>query len=262
MDDIYSFCLYSATASYGLPPKFIHRSELPTQGFSSLYSITEWDAASIHEEGTASSFKGVVFTDTLWVDIDSYEAAGTVERRLREMGYEHIAYDSGGKGAHFAVKLNTHPSHLLPAKCKAWVKAHFPEADTSIYTHLHPFRIGGSIHERTGRRKEVVYKHEGKVLVFPKDILKEVPNVNLNYPTDFSNDSTRSIFRLGRVMSNTKPFSNGERHAALVRLAYALRDDYGASKELAAWWLAETNKLFQEPKTEEEVASALRSIYA
>lgn len=260
MDSLYCFYLYSPGPSYGSPPHFLDYKQLPNQGFSSLFAITELDAKAVHETGTAAQFKGVVWTDTLWIDVDSYETAGTAESRIKEMGYAYVSYDSGGKGAHFGIHLDVAPSHLLPSACKVWVKAHFGDIDgidTSIYTHLHPFRLRGSIHERTGRRKEMVSQGEGKALT-----LSYNPEVAQEYtPDSYSITSDTSIFKVGRVMANTKPFSNGERHAALVRLAYALRDDFGATKEVALWWMHQTNLLFEEPKSVQEVEAATRSIY-
>lgn len=262
MDNLHCYHLFSGAANYGSVPNFMDRSELPSQGYASLYAVTAETAQAIVTEGTTKGFKGIVHNEQLWIDVDSYNDAETVERRVKEMGYEYVAFDSGGKGAHFGISRSHHPSHLLPNKDRAFVKRHFPEADTSIYTHLHPFRLGGSIHERTGRRKELVSSSRGKLLVYDDNLLKESGNERDSTASGFEPNSTdRSIFSLSRVMAFTKAYTEGGRHAGLVKLAYALRDDAGASKELARWWLSETNKLSENPKGEEEVLNALRSIY-
>jgi hypothetical protein len=257
-DERYSFYLYSTTARYSVPPDFRHRSELPSKGFASVYAVDEATAKAINSAGTTRKYAGVVWNQVLWLDIDSYTGAETVERRLREMELEYVAFDSGGRGAHFAITRHCSASHRLPEQDKKWVKNHFPEADTSIYTHLHPFRLSGSIHERTGRRKEVVSRGEGKALVLPK----ETEKVNeTTVDRDFSSSLVEgSIFSNRRIMSFTKAYTEGDRHRGLNRLAYILKD-CGYSKELCFWWLLETDKISECPKGELGVLEAMRSVY-
>jgi hypothetical protein len=261
MDNLYRYHLFSGAANYGSAPNFMDRDELPSHGYASLYAVTVETAQAIIKEGTTKGYRGVVYNEQLWLDVDNYNDAETVERRIKEMGYEYVGFDSGGRGAHFGITRPCAPSHLLPNKDKAWVKKWFPEADPSIYTHLHPFRLGGCVHERTGRRKELVSSGAGKALIIPRTILED-SNERSNTVSELSGSGdVGSIFSLGRVMAYTKAYTEGGRHAGLVRLAYALRDDYGASKELAFWWLMEANKLSESPKGEEEVRAAMRSIY-
>jgi hypothetical protein len=57
------------------------------------------------------------------------------------------------------------------------------------------------------------------------------------------------------------PVPQGERHYALVRLVYALRDDARVEASTAMWWANEVNKLFDEPKTYEQLEQLIGSIY-
>lgn len=256
----YCWYLFASGANYGSTPHFLHESELPNQGFSSLYAVDEGTARAVEQEGSARQFKGIVWHPLLWLDIDSYEQAQTVQEGLNRMELGYVAFDSGGRGAHFGITRETTPSHLLPAKDKAWVKANFPMADSSIYTHLHPFRLGGSVHEKTGRRKELVHAQKGKALVIPSNILEE-SNVDPTRNNSLDSTSSVSVFSCRRVMAYTKAYTEGGRHAGLVRLAYALRDDAGVDKATAYWWLTQANKLSEAPKGDEEVLAAMRSIY-
>jgi hypothetical protein len=240
---------------YEPSPTFVHASGLPQhRGYSSLYAVSKEQAEAIQQEGTTKGFKGVVWSERLWLDFDSYEAAERAGEKLDACGYDFIAYDTGGRGMHFGILRNALPSHLLPNRDKAWARAHFPEADTSIYTHLHLFRLPGAIHERTGRTKHLVHRQPGKPLLLPP-LPKEAQGV----VPDSSGEA--SIFNLQRVMANTLPANNGERHHQLVRLVYALRDDAQVSRDTALWWIHEANKLHREPKTFEELERVLASIY-
>lgn len=251
--DTFSYVLYNPTASYGAKPRFISVRDSGVQGFISLYQVEETTAKAIESAGTTEGFKGVVWSPFLWIDVDSYEAAEKVEERLQSMELSYTAYDSGGRGAHFCIPRKAEPSHLLPARDKAWVKANFPEADTSIYTHLHPFRIPGTVHEKTGRVKEVVSGYVGKELELPpyeKRAMKVDPT-----------PSGVSVFDCFRVMSNISPATRGDRHKQLVNVAFALKDDASVTAQVALWWVSEVNKRFVPPLEDWELEKLIRSVY-
>lgn len=255
----YKHSLFSSGKYHDSRPNFVVDSELfgKRVGFSSLYQVTQETAEAIIKEGSSRFYKGVVWSERLWIDVDSYEAADSTEKKLREMGYDFIAYDSGGRGGHFGILRNASPGHLLPVKDREWVKKHFKEADTSIYTHLHLFRLEGTVHERTGRRKELVCKHPGSALSLPsfkEEILSAGTPVRKGHQGS-------SIFDCFRVMANTVPCHNGERHSNMIRLLYALKESTVLSPEQAYFWLEEWNKMCEEPKSEEEIDKAFRSIY-
>lgn len=71
----------------------------------------------------------------------------------------------------------------------------------------------------------------------------------------------KSIFDCFRVVANSVPCKNGERHPQLIRLIYALRDEAQVGFSEACWWASEVNKLFEEPKEDHEIEKAVRSIY-
>lgn len=252
----FKYYLITSGKLHDLVPHFLARDQIPGSGYSSIFSVDGGTAQAIQQAGTTVSFKGVVWTDTLWIDTDSYEAADKVETILKEMGYGYVSYDSGGRGAHFGINLDTQPDHTLPYRCKAWVAEHFSGlADTSIYTHLHLFRLPGTHHERTGRAKELVGRYEGRALVLPRwqpraqTLTPVVSNTNV------------SFFDNHRVIANLVPASNGERHYQLIRLIYALKDGQGLDATTATWVCSEWNKTCEEPKDEAAIEKAVMSIY-
>lgn len=257
MDErLYNHHLVSASRSFGHRPSFCDGDHLPGSGYSSLYGVTEGAARAITEEGTAAGFKGVVWAERLWLDIDSYEAAQGVEEKLVAMKLDFVAYDSGGKGAHFGILRSHPPSHLLPQKDREWARRNFPECDTSLYTHLHLLRLPGAVHESTGRKKELVSSHPGQALILPP-LERKTVNVTRVAPAS----SLPSVFTMRRVMFASMPVPPGRRHEQLVKLAFALRDDARVSADLALWWCLEVNKQFSEPKNESEVEHIVGSVY-
>lgn len=259
MED-YSYCLYSSGKHYGASPTFIRRDQLPREGFTSLYWVTKETAEAIVAAGTTAGFKGCVWAERLWMDFDSYPAAERAEGRLRGMGYDFIAFDTGGRGAHFGILRSSHPSHLLPVRDKRWVTENFPEADRSIYTHLHPFRLEGTAHEKTGDSKRLVCDVRGSTLELPP-FEKEELSIDTSSSGQRGVKSVFSCYRVMREVTAAPSVKSGERHYALVRLIYALRDDAGVDAMSALYWVLEWNKFLREPKDEQETAKVVQSIY-
>lgn len=251
----YCYYLYSSTASYGANPTFVVFDKIPSEGFCSLYAITKEAAEAIRQEGTTKGFKGVVWSERLWLDFDDHGAARRAESRLKEIGYDYVCYTTGNRGMHFGILRDHSPSHLLPALDKSWVKQNFPEADSSIYTHLHPFRIPGTKHEKTGRTKELLYGRRGSALILPPFKKEE-----LQIDTSGQSDG-KSVFDCFFVMANTVPVDSGQRHQTMIRLLNALKNDAGVPMDIALWWTAEWNKMLLEPKEDYELEKAVRSIY-
>lgn len=251
----YEWHLYSSAAHYGVQPIFHLNNKLPSEGFTSLYAVTQETAEAIVSEGTTRQFKGVVWSPHLWLDFDKADAAERAGSRLEEMGLGFDAYTTGNRGLHFRLdrSVNTHPSHLLPAKDKQWVRKHFPDADASIYTHLHPFRLEGTRHEKSGNRKERIHHHVGNPIEVPA--LEEQAFATVQHQ-----GNGKSIFDNFKLMANTVPIHNGNRQYFLIRQLYALRES-GVPADIALWWTSEWNKMLSEPKEEHEIEKAVRSIY-
>jgi hypothetical protein len=265
----YDWSYYSPSKFYSDSPCFIHLDRLPNQGFGSVYYITKETAEAIKSAGTTKGFAGIVHSERLWIDIDTkglseeraIEKITVTEQKLNMMGVDYEAYDSGGHstvgGAHFGVLRDAKPSHTLPMQDRLWAESHFKDvADTSIYTHIHLFRLPGNLHEDTGRPKELVYRKTGSSLTLPK-------YENRGQPIQFAPSSDSDVFSVFdnlRVMSSTVPQNNGNRHPTLVKLAYALKDS-NVDPIHARWWLGETNKMFSEPKPDEELDGIVERVY-
>lgn len=268
----YLYSIYSAGLYYASVPSFVGVGDLENkQGFSSLYSVTLETSKAIQQTGTTQGYKGVVWSERLWLDIDTKHLSEevsiltlqNVETKLKEMNLDFISYDSGGHpsvgGGHFGILRDTRPSHLLPAQDRSWVKEHFPQADSSIYTHLHLFRLPGTVHQVTGRQKCLVTRQSGKSLVLPKFQRAEVSS-NLFDNEGQENSSNRSVFSNFEIMSQIGPQTNGQRHFSLVRLAFSLRD-HNIPLDKAYWFLRENNKLFAEPKQDSEIEKIVRDVF-
>ena len=232
----YIYSLFSSTADYGISPNFVDITKSDLRGFTSLYQVTEETAKAIEQAGTVKGFKGIVWSKRLWLDFDDEDAARRANGKLKEMGYDYVCYTTGNRGCHYGILRSHAPSHLLPLLDKAWVKEHFPEADLSIYTHLHPFRIPGTLHQKTGKPKVLLSEQRGRTLVLPPLKREEV------YTISSGQRQGKSVFDCFYVMANTVPVDAGQRHSTLIRLLNALKNDADVPMDVAMWWIGEIGR--------------------
>ncbi len=251
------FCWYVWKRSVTNPDfRVLQQSDLPNTGFSSVYAIDESSAEALQRTQNYVGFKGVVWSDKLWIDADTEEAAIKIDAGLRESGLGFTRYTTGNRGAHFGINREAAPSQLLPEQDKAWVKARYPEADLKLYGHLHMFRLPGTVHEKTGKPKEIVATVEGTTIIHGRpDKKRAVQSLG-----SLMNPSTESVFVDNTIMNNSVPCTNGQRHYALLSVAtkFSMRKE---DPKIALWWLREINKMFTEPKSEEELNKLIHWAY-
>lgn len=258
---LYIYALWQPTV-YSTSFRFIPVHQLPSHGFSSTYLVSAAEADAITKSGSKAGFKGTVWSERLWIDVDNYDDARSIKEQLEKDGYDFICYDSGNRGFHFGLRRAASPTHFLPELDKEWVRSAYPDlakrgaVDTSIYKNLNLFRCPGGRHEKSGRFKELIASAVGTRTL---DFTGKSPSESRQSRV-VANKSGSSIFDDSYISLLTVPAHNGQRHKALVRLAYALKGR-GEQQEIAMWYLLELNKWFEVPKEEAEVEQIVESIY-
>lgn len=256
--DRYNFLVYSPRPDYGSSPTVLPVSDTDSlEGFTSLYRITLESAEGILEATTTAGFKGSVWSEKLWIDLDSKETLDKTKEILNGLGVSYSVWFTGNRGYHIGIQRDAQPSHVLPEQDKSWVRRTVPYADLGIYTHLHLFRLPGTRHSKTGVRKELVGTAPGRSLVHAP---YERPRVHSPSVIQSSN-STSSVFSDFLVMSQLGRVRVGNRHSTLVRTGFALRDR-GLDSGFTRTWLIEMNKQFQEQKSHEEIEKIIQDIYS
>lgn len=220
--------------------------ELPNTGFSSLYSITNETAETLQTAGIAG-YKGAVWSPQLALDFDNEEQAMEARRRLSSSGLAYEVWSTGNRGLHFYIDRPHAPAHNLPQIDKVWVKSNFPQADLSIYSNLHMFRVAGARHVKTGRIKTLLERVEGEPLILADQLESQSDTRHLLGPL-----ASRSIFDDQKVMNWTVPWEDGKRHEALLNLGLYMKR-CGESIEFIARWLYHANLLNAVPKSSDEL---------
>lgn len=251
--DKFIYRLGSPNNRLGRPPKFYRSSDLIAGGckFASVYAVTVEDAHSIEEAGTAAGYKGVVWSQRLWVDFDDDGAARAAQSSLKEQGIDHVVFSTGGRGCHIGITRLAKPSHTLPLQDKEWVKANLPGADLSLYWHLHLIRLPGTLHDRTGLPKRLLYSHEGRHITLPPYTPTE------ETPSDVGMDGNANLFNEWEIMSRLAPIQH--RHD-LVKLTAALREG-GATVAEAKGLLSIANRGYKAPLSTAEIDRMIQWAY-
>ena len=262
--DNFSYRIGSIDHILGRPPHFYHSAELTIKGnkFCSVYAVRREDAEAIEStSGTAAGFKGIVWSQKLWVDFDTYEAAAEAEKTLDKLGVGYVVYDTGGRGKHIGINRDAKPSHTLPGQDKAWVQANLSGADLSLYWHLHLIRLPGTVHEKTGKPKKLVSRKEGSSIQLERMSHEELHKVGHQFSNaniERSPSTRNSIFTTWSVISNLTPTNHRKQ---LVELAVALQRDVGVTAEEATWVLLEVNRGFSIPRDTNEIERIVKWAY-
>lgn len=236
---------------------FVHRDDIPSSGFRSLYGVTEPTAKAIESAGTFEDFKGVVYEEKLWVDCDTEESSKAVETYLEETGLGYEKWTTGNRGAHFGINRKANPSQLLPAQDKAWCKARLSGIDMGLYSHLHLFRMAGCPHHKTGLRKALIKKVEGGFISHDSNFR---PKREIESYETKPKDSFGSVFEDGWVMAWSAPQDHGDRNKALSNVAYRLAQR-GEDQSFTKRWLEHMNLMFGEPKPQSEINKIVHFAY-
>jgi len=259
--DNYIYRLVSDTNHISKPPIFqpSYRIAYSTALFASVYAVTAETAGRITEAGTAAGFKGVVWSQRLWIDIDDNQRALEAQEWLKKEGYDHVVYTTGGRGCHIGVARSASPSHLLPQQDKLWVSTNLPGADLSLYWHLHLIRLPGTLHSSTGLPKRILYSQEGRSIDLPPFESTSPATNQINYK---ASEARQPFFKVWSVVQQLTPSEGQSRHKQLLQLSMALRNDAGASPEENMWMLQEVNRGFDCPKFQQELDNIVRWVYA
>jgi hypothetical protein len=258
VEDKFVYRIGSTTNHLGRPPIFYHNSHLSNGElqYASVYAVREEDANAIQQAGTAAGFRGIVWSGRLWIDLDTQEASEAARAKVKELGYDHVVYDTGNRGVHIGISRPTMPSHTLPQQDKAWVSANIVGADLSLYWHLHLIRLPRVVHEKTGRPKRLLESVQGKALALPPWRPEEPKSEGVPPQAP---QGRKSIFSTWEVISNLTP--TGHRRQ-LVELAVALCNNSKASIEEAMWVVKEVNRGFDVPKDEADIDRIIRWAYS
>lgn len=227
-------------------------------GYRSVYGFDDVACSYFLEIGRVKDSRGFnVFADEILIDFDdALEDAEKFYHILLEMGISFDVYDSGGRSIHYHIPHQEIWSPNLPRSHKTWVQQFNLKADLSIYQHGRIFRLPGTIHEKTYRKKALLESIKtDKILNL--DLVESPIIVNTTI-----NDN-EGIFALNSLLDRVcnKPPENGNRNNTFFILACTLADG-GFSKMFCYELLVKiNNELLEEPLPSSELEVLINNVY-
>lgn len=231
-------------------------------GYASLYWFKEEDAKTLQD---AESSKGMNRFDVggkyLIMDLDDGDRyLEVIENKLNQENLSYEVWFSGGKGYHIYIPHQFIISAHLPNSHKMAVLDLFPDAaemvDMTLYQAGRLLSLPGRIHPKTGLKKRLIKTCLGKAYVLQ---IVEQDRSMLDFVVSYhDNDLAKGLDNLLHLALQSP--SIGGRHTAL----------WGAAKDLARSGLdvqtvynllSEVNKLWENPKTPEEVLNAVNQAF-
>lgn len=203
-------------------------SKLPSTGFATVYL---YDKSAIDFINKYSAIKGyaatnpVVYSEVFYVDFDDCEEeARNFYKYLVNEGIWFKVYNSGGRSIHFHIRRVEQHSSNLPYSDRKWIESIAPKADMSLYQATRVFRMEGTLHHRTGKKKVLIEEVKGRPL--------EVPILIKPSYTYESSDTTnyKRVFDDSIIYQSIMGFVAGSREQNIFQVITHLKE-YGMSKE-------------------------------
>lgn len=129
-------------------------------GFRSICQYTEEQVNEAYSAGTIKALEDTeVLCDQMFLDFDNSPLNALIfEAWCQDNCYQYEKYDSGSRSIHFHVDIVTIDARCAPASIKAFLIKEFGEGfcDISFYHYAGLYRLPGTVHKKTGRKKELI----------------------------------------------------------------------------------------------------------
>jgi hypothetical protein len=246
--------------------RFVTKQELQEyKGYRTVYGFDELTVAYFKDVGSTRGSKNIaptVFADELLLDFDSgvdgydaQEEATKMWNWLVSNDYSFTAWDSGGRSIHLHIPHQAAWHKHWPYSHLMFMRGIGVKSDESIFQAGRLFRLPGTVHETTLKKKTLIGSHEGsKLLEIPLLIepIKQKSHVQF--------DGEGVIELATKLMSvANRPYVNGERNRRFFCLAMCCLSG-GFSSDFTRELLDKVNdELLEEPIDDNEMELLLNS---
>lgn len=140
-------------------------TDLP--GFHTVYRFSEEAAEEIRKQGNSRGFSRFpVFADSVWFDFD--DDRNEIKHLIsvldqHKLGY--TVYTTGNRGFHVSVPHTPLFDVTVPYTHKKLVEDLGVTCDPTLYQHSRLLRTIGTVHEKTGKPKQVIDHVDGEAIL-------------------------------------------------------------------------------------------------
>jgi hypothetical protein len=232
--------------------------DLPSPGFASVYAFSEQDALLVRERGHSRGLSEFsVWADRVAIDIDQGdEGLLPVLSILDAKGLGYEVWSSGGKGYHVFIPHEPIYSPHLPYSHLSFLRSIGVSCDETIYQHSRVLRLPGTVHLKTGKRKQFYMRKDGMQPTIP---IVERPKFDFK-PGLGTKSFQSALMGAMSLITNPPPTGQGKRHTLLWGVAKDFAEA-GTPYLTALGVLLEVNRSWQKPKPVEKVELAVSQAY-
>ena len=132
-------------------------------GFATMYAFDEEAAKAIRAQGSSKGLgRFPVYADKMWWDLDDGDThLKALTDKLSDMGLGYEVWSSGSKGYHLGLSHTPIFDVNVPYTHRMFAEYVGVPCDPTLYQTARLFRLPGTVHEKTGRPKELVEAVEG-----------------------------------------------------------------------------------------------------
>lgn len=172
---------------------------------------------NIREKHTRGLPDKIPATNLLIIDIDTLdeEVLDDAKSKLEELELAFKVYRSGGKGFHIEVEHQFITDMRLPFSQKSFVEKLEIEADLCIYNNSRLIRLNNTVHETTGKKKELIKFVDGNILNLE---LIEKKESLFKFEEQTNAEKLASAFRKASALTIKEP-DGDNRHTPMWSLA-------------------------------------------
>lgn len=187
-------------------------------GFSTVYSFSEEHANIIRSSGSSKGLnKYPVYADCITFDLDNGDKyLKPLIEWFTEKGLGYRLYDSGNKGYHLCVDHTPIYDIDLPYTHRLLAEATGVEYDPTLYQAGRLLRNIGTIHEKSGRPKQLIEEVEGESLL--EITLRHPPESRFKISEVEDEELLPFVFSRVAQLVNNSPGA-GRRHVTFYGLA-------------------------------------------
>ena len=228
------------------------------KGFRSIYGFDEASCAYFESISRVKGSRGfTVYADKLFIDFDDMpDQAEKLYHILRQMEVGFEVWHSGNRSIHIEIPHNPLWSKHMPYTHKMFLKNLGVNCDWSIYSTARIFRLPGTVHQKTLKKKEILEVVTGRLMTL--EPLEEPDNLR-SYDTT-EDDGIMELFATLTRFINRPPIK-GERHMEFFKVVATCRSG-GFSQEFTNELLLKlANELTEEDLDESTSEQLINSVY-
>lgn len=221
--------------------------------FESIYSFVDDTLDIVRDTKSTAGLQGrVVESRLLYIDLDSLDEDKVRLVDTALSGLKYTKYFSGNKGYHWHVPHQLIKSTDLVYSHKSFITALglTDIVDTSIYREAGIIRRAGTIHEVTGKRKEVLKYQPGKMLELP---IVRAPAPPAIHPEDF--DEIQSLKYKQNLLRDVPEGGRHTHFYILYRNGLASGRSHNEVVEDIVWY---NNEVLSNPKPHDQLMKEIR----